>query len=275
MTFFFQTNPIRVILKIILAIPSVIIAVGRCFCSTVQNTLNKARASIVKHASHRSGVWILASCSESMHFLKKNIHISNVINTFLSLPLSVVRGSRSGGWLRMFESRACLWDMIVSQVCLQEQSKQSFLTLAKENQSPLGSYRHPLTFFFTNPRFVLLIHDWRFFWVFFSAFVTNHAMPTSYVIRRNGFWSERKVFITFEIWIFFLQKCMASLQEAFIHPPEPCEAHFIMDARALFDVFWTVEQKHLPIAMIEFRRARTIFNITPIGFVCKKKVIYT
>ncbi len=181
MTFFFQTNPIRVILKIILAIPSVIIAVGRCFCSTVQNTLNKARASIVKHASHRSGVWILASCSESMHFLKKNIHISNVINTFLSLPLSVVLGSRSGGWLRMFESRACLWDMIVSQVCLQEQSKQSFLTLAKENQSPLGLYRHPLTFFFTNPRFVLLIHDWRFFLFFFLRLsrITLRRHPTS------------------------------------------------------------------------------------------------
>ncbi len=29
---------------------------------------------------------------------------------------------------------------------------------------------------------------------------------------------------------------MDSLQEAFIHPPEPCEAHFITDARTLFDV---------------------------------------
>ncbi len=36
---------------------------------------------------------------------------------------------------------------------------------------------------------------------------------------------------------------MNSLQEAFIHPPEPCEARFIMDERALFDVLWTVEKK--------------------------------
>ncbi len=36
---------------------------------------------------------------------------------------------------------------------------------------------------------------------------------------------------------------MDSLQEAFIHPPEPCDAHFIMDVCTLFDVFWTVEQK--------------------------------
>ncbi len=36
------------------------------------------------------------------------------------------------------------------------------------------------------------------------------------------------------------------------------------DARALFDVFWTVEQKHPLTAKIELRRARTIFNISPI-----------
>ncbi len=39
----------------------------------------------------------------------------------------------------------------------------------------------------------------------------------------------------------FLQKCINSLQEAFIHPQEPCEARFIMDGCALFDFFWTVE----------------------------------
>ncbi len=42
------------------------------------------------------------------------------------------------------------------------QRKRSFLTFAKENQSPLGLYRNPLTFFFSNPRFVLLIRDWCF-----------------------------------------------------------------------------------------------------------------
>ncbi len=52
---------------------------------------------------------------------------------------------------------------------------------------------------------------------------------------------------------------MDSLQEAFIHPPEPCEARFIMDACTLFDLFWTVEQKHPPTAMITLAIARTIF----------------
>ncbi len=43
---------------------------------------------------------------------------------------------------------------------------------------------------------------------------------------------------------------MDSLQGGIIHPLELCEARFIMDARALFNVFWTVEHKHPPTAMI-------------------------
>ncbi len=66
---------------------------------------------------------------------------------------------------------------------------------------------------------------------------------------------------------------MDSLQEAFIHAPELCETRFIMDACTLFHVFWTVENKLTPI--VRLGGARTIFNITPIGFVWKKKVVYT
>ncbi len=57
---------------------------------------------------------------------------------------------------------------------------------------------------------------------------------------------------------------MGSLQEAFIHPPEQCEAHFIIDGRALFEFFWTVEKN---TAIIKLRRARTIFLIIQIGFI--------
>ncbi len=67
------------------------------------------------------------------------------------------------------------------------------------------------------------------------------------------------MFIMFEIWIFFLQKNMDLLQEAFIHSPELCEARFIMDSRTLFNVLWTVVQKHPLTAMLRLRRARTIF----------------
>ncbi len=199
MTFFFQMNPIRVILKIVLALLSSIIAVGGCFCSTVQNTSNKARASIIKHVSHGSGGWIKASCSESMHFCKKNIHISNVIKTFLSLHLTVVRGSHSGRWR---------------------------MTLRSTNR---GFVKKNVGRFWYKPR-----GDWfSFAKVRKLCFCKQtylrdaHATHTSYIIRRNVRLprttvsrTERKVFITFEIWIFFLQKCMDSLQEAFIHPPE-------------------------------------------------------
>ncbi len=46
---------------------------------------------------------------------------------------------------------------------------------------------------------------------------------------------------------FFLQKHIESLQDAFIQAPEPCEARFIVDARALFDVLWTVEKNTHPL----------------------------
>ncbi len=68
---------------------------------------------------------------------------------------------------------------------------------------------------------------------------------------------------------------MDSLQEAFIHSPEPCEVRFITDVHTLLHVFWTVDNKH-PLTPIErLGGARTIFKITQIGLVWKKKVIYT
>ncbi len=60
---------------------------------------------------------------------------------------------------------------------------------------------------------------------------------------------------------------MDSLQEAFIHAPDLCKAHFIVDADALFEVFWTVQQKHPPTTMITLGIATTIFHITQIGLV--------
>ncbi len=108
-----------------------------------------------------------------------------------------------------------------------------------------------------------------------STFITNHATPTSYVLRHppelldrttvSG--SEKKVFITFHIWICILQKSMDTLQEAFIHPPEPCDARFITDARTLFQVFWTVDKKTRTYPIVRLGGARTIFYITLIGFV--------
>ncbi len=62
-------------------------------------------------------------------------------------------------------------------------------------------------------------------------------------------------------------KRMDSLQGAFIHPPEPCEGRFITNVRTLFDVFRTGSSKHPFSPIVRLGGARTIFNITPIGFV--------
>ncbi len=63
---------------------------------------------------------------------------------------------------------------------------------------------------------------------------------------------------------------MYSLQEAFIHAPERCEAHFITDARTLFDYLWLLKRKHLPTAMIILGIAGFFFYISLIGFVILK-----
>ncbi len=41
----------------------------------------------------------------------------------------------------------------------------------------------------------------------------------------------------FKYWSFSYKKRIDPLQEAFIHPPEPCEARFVMDGHVLFDYF--------------------------------------
>ncbi len=50
-------------------------------------------------------------------------------------------------------------------------------------------------------------------------------------------------------FFFFLQKRIDLLQEAFIHPLEPRDARFNMNACALFDYFWPVEHYHPPMSI--------------------------
>ncbi len=52
MTFFFQVNPIRVIFKNVLALPSFIMAVNGCYFSIVQKKSNKAHQSIIMKKPH-------------------------------------------------------------------------------------------------------------------------------------------------------------------------------------------------------------------------------
>ncbi len=142
--------------------------------------------------------------------------------------------------------------MIVSLVCLQEQRKQSFLTLPKENQPRFDLSKSSLIFF-TNPHFVLLIlivlccissmrpH---------SSLITGAcATHTSYILRRNGLhiWQSAEVrkksiynILNKDI---FLTKMHRFTTDGLYSPPEPCEAHFYYGCACLFDVFWTVWTK--------------------------------
>ncbi len=129
---------------------------------------------------------------------------------------------------------------------LQEQRKESFLTLAKENQSPLGLFRNPLTFFFTNPRFELLIRDRLLFCSLsvalpcLSLITGAYTTHTSYVISKNSF-CLRQLEEVKERCLYCFNKDISIKTHGFARgglysPPELCEA-------------------------------------TPIGFVWKKKVI--
>ncbi len=97
--------------------------------------------------------------------------------------------------------RRALASEICSRVCLQEERK------GKENQPPLGLYQNPPTFFFTDPRFVLLIRDRHFVLVSLhvrqcpaTPTILRHSperLPSAYELNE-----VREVFITSKIWIF-------------------------------------------------------------------------
>ncbi len=85
--------------------------------------------------------------------------------------------------------------MLVSRVYLHEQRKQSFLTLAKENQSPLGLDKNLPTFLFTNPQFVLLIHALHFLFSPCFRYLSRNASSsarTSWAYHSKMKWDIKK-----------------------------------------------------------------------------------
>ncbi len=77
------------------------------------------------------------------------------------------------------------------------------------------------------------------------SLITRRRCPTSSAWTASVSRSEKKVFITFKMWIFISQKRMDLQQEAFIHSAEWCM--FYYRCSTLVCVFWTVEKKH-PLA---------------------------
>ncbi len=151
--------------------------------------LNKVCVSIIKRASHGSGGWIKSSCSGSIRLCKKNVHISNVIITFLSLLVSVVRGRREG--------RMRFWEMLVSRVCLQEQKKQSFLSLLKS--SDIFLYKSSVCTSNSWPAFCFILS-------LRSSLITQRVCPTSSAGKTSVYDSA---YCVWNVDI-FLTKCMDS-----------------------------------------------------------------
>ncbi len=93
MTFFFQTNPIRVIFKIVLALSSSIMTWAGGV-QQVKSSQIKVRTFILKRASHGSGGWIKASCNRYAFVRKKKSIFKGVVDCFFS-RLDCVYGVQS------------------------------------------------------------------------------------------------------------------------------------------------------------------------------------
>ncbi len=124
-------------------------------------------------------------------------------------------------------------NMLVSWVCLQEQRKQIFLTLAKEKQSPLGLSKFSNIFLY-NPYFVLLIRDQCLVLLSLlraSAFITNHSrMCSAYVLHHPP---ERLACmdVIFFLYGYFSYK---NTLIVFIHHPPEHVRHILLWMDALY-----------------------------------------
>ncbi len=74
--------------------------------------------------------------------------------------------------------------------------------------------------------------------------------------------------------MFFLQKHIDSLQEAFVHPPEPCEARFIMD-RCDYLHFFELLNRNTTDCHYKARKSRTFFKYYSDWIHLKEKKSYT
>ncbi len=121
-----------------------------------------------------------------MRFCKKNIHISKVINTSLSLTVSVMSGSRSGRWRRMSALCDYWWTWRENKTKRRSRIRSTYRGFVKKIvwgfwYKPRGDW-----FSFAKVRklcFLCSCKQTRETTCFTGACATH----TSYVIRRNGF----------------------------------------------------------------------------------------
>ncbi len=167
-----------------------------------------------------------------MCFCKKNIYISNVINTFLSLSISIICESRSRRWRRTHVSCACL---LKSREFVYRSKGSKVSLLYQRKTSLLLAYIEILQHFsFEKPRFVLLFHAKQSFKCKAASSLpvyaarTNQLVPSLLMLwissatlipirlRHLEFHDWTIHLYNFKYGYFFLQKFMDLLHEAFI-----------------------------------------------------------
>ncbi len=175
-----------------------------------------------------------------MHFCKINIHISNVINTFLSLLLTVVRVRCSGGWRRTYASRAPL--RYASLESLFTGAKEAkFLYFSKGKCSWLISKSSDI---FLYKSLVCTSNSCLAFCFVLSprsSLITQRRRPTLSTCTASTYNSQRKwEKSVYYVWnktyfnvCWTVDQCDSQCGSH--SPPELCEPQFIMDARALFN----------------------------------------
>ncbi len=159
--------------------------ISRCFLSTVQKTWNKVRVSVIKRPSHSSRGWIKASCSESMRFCKKNIHISNIINTFI---LTSADCDTWKPFRRMTYDVGVAW--LVTSMRENKTKRRSRIRSTKRGfvKKNVRGFRYKPSenwFSFAKVRKLCFLCSCK--QTCGTSISQRRATPTSYVIRRNSF----------------------------------------------------------------------------------------
>ncbi len=150
---------------------------------------------------------------------------------------------------------------------LQEQRKQSFLCLAKENQPPLGIHWNPPTFFFTNPRFAIGV----LFCSLLCASIRHFSLQLMHTLHPTSatlLWMCVQQLVEardyglyiFKYGYYSYKTALIPFRRPLLTPLSHVMQFFMMDECTLLDF-----KISKPIySIIKLGRARTFFNTTPI-----------
>ncbi len=191
---------------------------------------------------HTALGWIKASCNESIRFCKYLKRYKKFCVSSANERLSFRRMTQDA-----VHALVCFTK---TNVCLQEQRKQSFLTWPKKNSWLILKSSH---IFLCKSSFCAS-NSWPVFCFVLSTVCLRSSLivvltlhPTSSAYHGLQKW-KRGVYSIFK-YGYCLTKTIPLATGGLYSPLEPCEACYIRDGCTLFDYFWTVEQKHPPMPL--------------------------